>query len=111
MSRSTSSSRRLQRRSFRWSSILTLSLLVLTVSPPFALPAAEPAQADAQTADDGSEHAAEDLQVGEPVRLVQRLRDLVDGDTALDEERRRRVRARRHARVREASGVGDESGV
>jgi len=61
MSRSASRRRTLQRRILRWPVMLTLSSLAFLASPPFVLAAQRPSQADEQTADEGHEHAAEDL--------------------------------------------------
>jgi hypothetical protein len=106
MSDSTSLSRTLQRRTFWWSLILTLSLLVLAAGPPFALAAAEPAQAHAHATDDGSEHAAEDL-AGTSV-------DQIERQTAVNADRIARETGRHSgtaARSTSAAGVSADPGV
>src|SRR6185312_11417843 len=51
----------LQRPAVRWPLILALSSLAFTACPPSALSATRPAQAHERSADDGHDHAAEDL--------------------------------------------------
>jgi hypothetical protein len=106
MSRCTFLSRALQRRTVRWTVILTLSSLAFTASPPFALSAAPLTQADAQTADDGSEHAAEDL-AGTPVDQIER-QTAVNADRIFRETGRRPGTA---VRSTSAMGVSADPGV
>ena len=71
MSRATSLRSSLQRRTVRWAVGLALVTLAFTANPPSALSDSRAVQAGEQTADEGQEHAAEDL-ASTPIDQIER---------------------------------------
>jgi len=90
----------------RWTVILALASLALTAAPPSALSAAQPAHTAAQAADEGAEHAAEDL-AGTPIDQIER-ETAVNADRVLRETGRRPGTA---VRSTSATGVSADPGV